>query len=282
MALGATLVAAGLATGCGGDAEGLGAAARTERDSTPPPVVRTPSTPYVPTTVVSDGWVGGTVVIAGSVPPDSAVYVTRDAAVCGTVFTPRTVNRSGAALTGAVVWLEDIRTGKPLPMARRYTVGTERCALIPRVQAALVGGTLNVGSGDRVVNQLVVARGDDALARVRLTGFGQVVPVESALARPGLVTITSDVHPWTRGYLLVFDHPYFAVTGLRGGYTMENVPPGTYRLVAWHERFGRVERTVEVVVGERTPVEITMGGVAGPTVGPGQELAPGPTVRPAP
>ena len=258
MALGATLVAAGLATGCGGDAEGLRAAARTERDSTPPPVVRTPSTPYVPTTVVSDGWVGGTVVITGSVPPDSAVYVTRDASVCGTVFTPRTVNRSGAALTGAVVWLEDIRTGKPLPMARRYTVGTERCALIPRVQAGLVGGTLNVASGDRVVNQLVVARGDDALARVRLTGFGQVVPVESALARPGLVTITSDVHPWTRGYVLVFDHPYFAVTAPNGTFTIDGVPPGHYTVKVWHERTKLVDKPVDVTAGGAARVDVEL------------------------
>ena len=278
----AALVFALLAAGCAGDADGLSAAARVAGDSTPPPVIRTPATPYQPTAVVSDGWIGGTVRIAGAVPPDSAVNAARDRAVCGTVVTPLSVRHSGSALIGAVVWLEDIRTGKPLPMQRRYSVGTERCALVPRVQAAMVGGTLNVASGDPVVNQLRITREREQLALVRHTGAGQVVPVESALARPGMIAITSEVHPWTRGYVLVFDHPYFAVTGPRGDYTLENVPPGTYRLVTWHERFGRVERLVEVVVGERTPVDITVGTPAGPTVGPGAEPVEGPAVRAAP
>jgi hypothetical protein len=36
--------------------------------------------------------------------------------------------------------------------------------------------------------------------------------------------------------VLVLQNPYFAVTSERGVYTIRDVPPGTYKLKAWHER----------------------------------------------
>ena len=47
-----------------------------------------------------------------------------------------------------------------------------------------------------------------------------------------------DVHPWMTGYVAVTDHPFFAVTGDDGSFTIPNVPAGTYTIEAWHERFG--------------------------------------------
>ena len=48
--------------------------------------------------------------------------------------------------------------------------------------------------------------------------------------------IKCDVHPWMKAYISIFDHPYFSVTDDSGRYQIENVPIGTYEVVAWHER----------------------------------------------
>jgi len=50
--------------------------------------------------------------------------------------------------------------------------------------------------------------------------------------------IKCDVHPWMKSYLQVFDHPYFDVTDAQGSFRLKNVPPGTYEIVAWQEKFG--------------------------------------------
>ena len=50
--------------------------------------------------------------------------------------------------------------------------------------------------------------------------------------------IKCDVHPWMKSYTQVFDHPYFAVTGSDGSFSINNVPDGTYEAVAWQEKFG--------------------------------------------
>ena len=49
---------------------------------------------------------------------------------------------------------------------------------------------------------------------------------------------TDNIHPWVRGYVWSFDHPYFAVTDAQGEFTIENVPAGKWRLVVWQEKVG--------------------------------------------
>jgi hypothetical protein len=52
------------------------------------------------------------------------------------------------------------------------------------------------------------------------------------------------------GFILVFAHPYFALTDEGGRYRLERVPPGEYRLVVWHEGREREVRSVRVGEGE--------------------------------
>ena len=51
------------------------------------------------------------------------------------------------------------------------------------------------------------------------------------------IYIKCDVHPWMKSYVSVFDHPYFAVTNDIGYYKIDNIPPGTYEVIAWQEKF---------------------------------------------
>lgn len=53
-------------------------------------------------------------------------------------------------------------------------------------------------------------------------------------------------HPWEKAYVGVFSHPFFAVSDADGNYKIEGLPPGSYKIVAWHEKLG--EKTVEVVL----------------------------------
>ena len=67
------------------------------------------------------------------------------------------------------------------------------------------------------------------------------------------------IHPWMQAYLGVYDHPYFMVTDADGRFTLKDVPPGTYVVEAWHERFG--SRTANVTLGpkETQTVAFTFG-----------------------
>jgi hypothetical protein len=62
------------------------------------------------------------------------------------------------------------------------------------------------------------------------------------------------------GYVAVTDHPFFAVTGDDGSFTIPNVPAGTYTVEAWHERFGST--TAEVTVSKDKPATADLSLVA--------------------
>ncbi|HSY74903.1 MAG TPA: hypothetical protein VK810_05490 [Dongiaceae bacterium] len=55
-----------------------------------------------------------------------------------------------------------------------------------------------------------------------------------------------DVHPWMFAWVSVFDHPYFCVSGTDGKFTIKNVPPGKYTIVAAHRKAGEQTQEVEV------------------------------------
>jgi hypothetical protein len=58
-------------------------------------------------------------------------------------------------------------------------------------------------------------------------------------------------------YVAVISHPYFQVTGDDGSFVLKNVPPGSYTLAAWHERYGTKEQTVVVKPNCKQNVSIT-------------------------
>jgi plastocyanin len=75
--------------------------------------------------------------------------------------------------------------------------------------------------------------------------------LEESFAREEIaIPVKCNVHPWMRGYIAVFKHPFFAVTGKDGGFDLSNLPPGTYTIKAWHEKLGTSTQTVTIGANE--------------------------------
>jgi plastocyanin len=64
--------------------------------------------------------------------------------------------------------------------------------------------------------------------------------------QPGVVRIFCDIHSHMSAFVLVFSHPYYAKAEVDGRYRIDNVPPGTYTMSAWHEGETRETKTVTV------------------------------------
>ena len=238
----APLLAVTLAAACGGDSASARAATDRARAGGPQgtPTFAEPSGAYRVIDVANGGSVSGHVTIDGAVPAPPPPPVSPDSADCDMSPGDPSIMHRGTGLENVVVWLSDVRAGAPLPAEKRYAITQTGCLFDPRVQAIALGGTVNVRSVDpiRHTNVLLRAGTTDTLAVVRLYDAGSVVPDEHVGKRAGLVELRCEQHPWTRGWIAVFDHPYFAVTGADGSFRIADVPPGKHTLMIWHERGG--------------------------------------------
>jgi hypothetical protein len=203
---------------------------------------------------------GGT--IEGVVRFDGAVEMrtivpTKDLAVCGA---PREepVIRVGAdkAVESAVVYLVGVAGGKAWPAAAPApTLNQQNCRFEPEVQA-VPAGTLDVKNSDPVLHNTQGYYGRRSAFNIALPNQGQIIPVE--LQRPGTVRVDCDAHGWMEGWIYVVDNPYHATTGADGAFSITDVPPGEYTLVAVQPSTGPVETKVTVTAGQATRLDIEL------------------------
>jgi hypothetical protein len=114
---------------------------------------------------------------------------------------------------------------------------------------------------------LVIKSSDPANHNVRYTGFNnpgfnQIIGAQSQTevklaAEPFPLKLTCDIHTWMTGYIMVFDHPFFATTAADGSFELKGVPAGDQNLIVWQETVGYVTS------GKRRgmPVKVSPGEV---------------------
>ena len=122
------------------------------------------------------------------------------------------------------------------------------CIYSPRVMGVRVGQPIDVVNSDATMHNV------HALPMVNQE-FNKSQPVQNShmthvfTAPEVMVRFMCNVHSWMSSYVGVMEHPYFAVSDEAGHFEIKNLPPGTYTIAAWHEKFG--SRTAEVTVGDK-------------------------------
>jgi plastocyanin len=127
---------------------------------------------------------------------------------------------------------------------------------IPRVLAITVGTTVDFPNSDTTFHNAF------SLAPARPFDLGRYRPGRTRSVRfdrPGIVPVSCDIHSHMSAYILVFNHPFFAVTDDDGRYTIAGVPGGTYTLTVWSEIGRPAPRKVTVVDGDVVEANFNVG-----------------------
>jgi plastocyanin len=114
---------------------------------------------------------------------------------------------------------------------------------VPRVLAITVGTSVAFPNNDTTFHNVF------SLSRARTFDLGRYRPGRTGSVRfdrPGIVPVFCDIHTHMSAYILVFSHPYFAVSDVNGQYAITGVPPGTYSLRVWSELGEAAPRSVSV------------------------------------
>jgi plastocyanin len=131
----------------------------------------------------------------------------------------------------------------------RATMDQRNETFVPHVLAITTGTTVDFPNSDRIYHNVF------SLSKTKQFDLGRYPVGHSRPVRfdqPGIVRVFCEIHSHMNAFILVFSHPFFAVTDTEGRYHIDNVPPGTYGVIAWNEG----------VSSEPRPITVPDGGVA--------------------
>ena len=119
------------------------------------------------------------------------------------------------------------------------------CQYSPRVFGVRVGQEIRILNPDDTFHNVHARTKVNKGFNIAMPKFRKEMTKQFDQAE-AIFPITCDVHPWMKSWCAVMTHPYFGVSEKNGTYVINNVPPGTYEVEAWHEQLGRVTKTVTV------------------------------------
>jgi hypothetical protein len=233
-------------------------------DAGPPPTPAGAAPPY------SLGSLDAAGSIAGRVSSPALPSAPSSANACGTQTSPGLDRSHSGAVTGALVFIDGIRAGKPPGEAHPVDIGIRGCrfephlALLPRL-----GAELALHNDDPIRHELVVewvgpegSSAPERIASIPMPLEGQRFAI--TLDRPGLVRIECALHRGEIGWAFSPPHPYHAVSATGGRFELEGVAPGRYQVVAWHPPAGgdkplRATMAVDVKPSEETEIDLVLG-----------------------
>lgn len=211
---------------------------------------------YEAVPVTGGGKIEGKVVFQGNV-PTKKIIITKDSDACGgTRDEPVMLVGADKAVQDVVVYLKEVPKGKAWgPPAKAPAIDNVKCRFEPTVQV-IRAGSIDIVNSDPVLHNTHGYYGKRTAFNVALPNQGQRIKKE--LERPGAVKVDCDSHGWMLAWIHVADSPYYALTGKDGSFSITDVPPGEYTLVATHDYTG--DNTVPVTVKPndalKVPIEL--------------------------
>ena len=166
----------------------------------------------------------------------SAAYATRR------VSQPRPV---GTELNNVVVFLKDVAKAPDVSPMRAIMVQKDE-VFQPHVLAITRGSTVAFPNSDPFFHNVFSLSPN---ATFDLGRYPRGDNRTRTFVHPGLVKLYCHIHSHMSGAIMVFDHPYFAMPAADGTFTIDDVPPGSYTISAWHERIGESTRPLRLDAG---------------------------------
>ena len=215
-----------------------------------------------PAPAAGTGTVSGKAILSGPAPQNDPIAVdsvAECAAMHGNGMTAETVVVSGKGeLKNVIVSVSSGLNGPFQVPAEAAVIDQKGCQYTPHVLAIMTGQKLLIRNDDPFLHNVHSLSTDNPAFN-----FGQPNkdPGKDAGTFKSVENfrVKCDVHPWMSMSIAVFDHPFFAVTGDDGSFTLPPLPAGTYTLTFWHEKYGTQDKEVIVEPGKKAEVKVTFG-----------------------
>ncbi len=174
----------------------------------------------------------------------------------GAELTGRVVGRDGEGIAQAVVFVQTLPVGVPVPAGTKPAVMDQiHQEFVPVLLPIAVGTDVRFPNHDQIHHH-VYSFSRTKSFELPLYKGEEALPVH--FDKPGAVKVGCNIHDWMSGIILVLPTPYFATTDETGRFVLRDLPPGTYPLACWHELSQvKVEETAQQVQAGGNAAEVT-------------------------
>jgi plastocyanin len=195
-----------------------------------------------------DKWatVKGQVVWAGpAIPERPALNVNKNQAEClakGPVLGEEiVVNKSNKGMANVFVWITTANDAKP-PIAPALMAIDKKSVDLDQPMCAFIPHAIAVREGQDVImkNTSQISHNVNWSGGAKNPGDNKIIPAGKNLtmtpklkASKQVVGVTCNIHGWMRGWIRVFDHPYYAVTDEDGKFEIKDAPVGAFKIWYW-------------------------------------------------
>ena len=206
--------------------------------------------------------INGKVQYEGKAPKPKKLNMAADP-ICGKSHTGPVFNESFLInkekyIQNVVVWINNPKHSAKIPETA-VVLDQIGCQYIPHVTGIMKGQDLMIKNSDKTLHNI------HSMSEVN-SNFNFAMPAKSDPSTKNFnktedpFYIKCDVHPWMKSWIVVLEHPYWAVTDGDGNYSMalDSLEPGTYDLCFWHEKWDKSMKGTGYCADEyKTTVTIT-------------------------
>jgi plastocyanin len=209
------------------------------------------------------GQISGTIKLDGQAPHQKPIDMSKDPACAQTrggttAAMESVVVGPNGGLANVVVYISQGLTGSEAVASKPVAFAQKGCQYVPHVVAVNPGQHLSVSNDDKTLHNIhpdpKPGGGNNPFNKSQLGG-GPPMDVTWA-SQEIAIPVKCNVHPWMHAYIAVVKGPN-SVSDANGAFTLDNVPPGTYTLTAWHETYGTQTKTVTVAAGKPASADFT-------------------------
>jgi len=166
-----------------------------------------------------------------------------------------------AELHDFIVFIDQLFTNAPAPKTTVQVVTRKRitqkgATFVPHLLPIRVGTTVEWPNNDEIFHN-VFSMSETKEFDLGLYEGGKSKSV--LFDKPGRVDVFCSIHSTMNCIVRVLETPYFTATDEKGRYAIQNVPPGTYKVKAWHERLPSQTREITVPADGAVKLDFTLG-----------------------
>ena len=211
--------------------------------------------------VTNGGTIQGKVTLVGKMPYPRIYHLVLfpNIDMCAEIDTDDEMNRvledfkvsPDGGLKDVVVTLEHVDAGKPFNK-EPINITAENCKFLPDVNVIRQGESFKIDNIDAVMHNSQVYQKERG--KILLN-----IPIPAEEVTNGKITFKKKykimqmicgMHEFMQTWGYRVQNPYYAQTKIDGNFKIDNIPPGEYKITAWHYLIKRQSQKVKIAAGE--------------------------------